>query len=168
MQNVFGPLQPGVLAFGLQPPATVWEAYRLPSLRRLHAGPFGRLNRVVDQVIVPLFAGCSLADFALISLVGGLGEELLFRGLVQTALVSWFSVGVGIGLASLLFGLAHMITPMYAVLATIIGVYFGWLALYAGDLLAPIVAHAVYDFAALAYLPRRVPCPGERQPKMQN
>lgn len=138
------------------------------ALRRLRAGPFGRLNRVVDQVIVPLFAGCSLADFALISLVGGLGEELLFRGLIQAVLVSWFGVAVGIGLASLLFGLAHIITPTYALLATIIGVYFGGLALYTNDLLAPIVTHAVYDFAALGYLTRRVPCQGERESTMHD
>jgi uncharacterized protein len=138
------------------------------ALRRFRVGPFGRLNRVVDQVIVPLFAGCSLADFALISLVGGLGEELLFRGVIQAALVTWFGIAAGISLASLLFGLAHIITPTYALLATIIGAYFGWLALYTNDLLAPIAAHAVYDFAALIYLTRRVPCPGERQSTLQN
>jgi uncharacterized protein len=138
------------------------------ALRRLRAGPFGRLNRVVDQVIVPLFADCSLADFALISMVGGLGEELLFRGLIQAALVNWFSIAVGIGIASLLFGLAHIITPTYALLATIIGAYFGGLALYTNDLLVPILAHAVYDFAALAYLTRRVPCQGERESTMHD
>jgi membrane protease YdiL (CAAX protease family) len=125
------------------------------ALHQLRAGPFGRLNRVVDQLIVPLFAGCSLADFALISLVAGFGEELLFRGLVQTALIGWFGVAAGVALASLLFGLAHIITPTYALLAAAIGIYFGWLALYSNDLLAPIVAHAVYDFAALVYLTHR-------------
>lgn len=125
------------------------------ALRRVRGGPFGRLNRIVDQVVVPLFAGCSLADFALISLVAGFGEELLFRGLIQAALVNWFGVAAGVAVASLLFGLAHMITPTYALLATAIGVYFGWLSLVTDDLLAPIVAHAVYDFAALAILTRR-------------
>ena len=44
-----------------------------------------------------------------------------------------------------------------AVLGFVSGVYFGWLAVAADDLLAPIIAHAVYDFAALAYLTRRRP-----------
>ena len=92
-------------------------------LRGLRSGPLGRLNLVVDQFVVPLFAKCTLLDFALISLVGGLGEELLFRGLIQAALTNWLDVAAGIVIASLLFGLAHIITPTYAVLAALIGVY---------------------------------------------
>jgi uncharacterized protein len=124
-------------------------------LRQLRIGPLGQLNRVVDEFVVPLFAGCTILDFALISLVGGLGEELLFRGLIQAALAKWLGAAAGIALASMLFGLAHIITPAYAALATMIGIYFGWLWLDTGNLLAPIVAHAVYDFAALVYLTRR-------------
>ncbi|HEV2972153.1 MAG TPA: CPBP family intramembrane glutamic endopeptidase [Pirellulales bacterium] len=125
------------------------------ALRQLRIGPLGRLNRVVDEFVVPLFAGCTLLDFAFISLVGGLGEELLFRGLIQAALSKWLGVAAGIALASMLFGLAHIITPAYAALATMIGIYFGCLWMATGNLIAPIVAHAVYDFAALAYLTRR-------------
>jgi membrane protease YdiL (CAAX protease family) len=123
-------------------------------LRGVRSGPIGRLNRVVDQFVVPLFARCTLLDFALISIVGGLGEELLFRGLIQAALTNWLGVAAGIVIASLLFGLAHIITPTYAVLAALIGVYLGWVWIAADNLLAPIVAHALYDFAALAYLTR--------------
>ena len=123
-------------------------------LRGVRSGPIGRLNRVVDQFVVPLFARCTLLDFALISIVGGLGEELLFRGLIQAALTNWLGVAAGIVIASLLFGLAHIITPTYAVLGALIGVYLGWVWIAADNLLAPIVAHALYDFAALAYLTR--------------
>ena len=54
-------------------------------------GPLARLNRVVDEVIVPLFASSSALDFATISLLAGVGEELLFRGLIQTQLANWIS-----------------------------------------------------------------------------
>ena len=123
-------------------------------VRQLHWGPLERLNRVVDGFVTPLFAGCTILDFALISLVGGLGEELLFRGLIQPALAHWLGVAAGVILASLLFGAAHLITPTYAVLAAAIGAYFGYLTISADNLLVPIVAHAVYDFAALIYLTR--------------
>ena len=125
------------------------------ALRRLNVGPFGRLNRAVDGLLVPLFSGCTLADFALISLVGGLGEELLFRGLIQSALCNWLGLAAGLVLASLIFGLVHLITPTYAVVATVVGAYFGWLAIAFDNLLPAIVAHAVYDFVALAYLTHR-------------
>jgi hypothetical protein len=70
-------------------------------------------------------------------------------------------VWIGLAVAALLFGLAHFITPTYAVLAGTMGLYLGWLWIDTGNLLVPITAHAVYDFLALAYLakirPGRVP-----------
>jgi hypothetical protein len=124
------------------------------ALRAAHGGPFGRLNRLVDHVVVPLFAGCSVADFAVIAIVAGFGEELLFRGVIQAALAEWLGAAAGLVLASLLFGAAHIITPTYAVLAASIGACLGGLAIYTENLLAPIVTHAVYDFVALVYLTR--------------
>ncbi len=124
------------------------------ALRGLKSGPLGRLNRIVDQLVVPLFANCTLVDFALISLIAGFSEELLFRGLIQAALTNWLGLTAGLVIASLLFGLAHIITPTYAVLAALIGAYLGWVWIATGNLLAPIVAHALYDFAALVYLTR--------------
>ncbi len=118
-------------------------------------GPLARLNRVVDEVIVPLFKSCSVLDFATISLLAGVGEELLFRGVIQMQLADWLSPVAGLMIASLLFGLAHAITPAYAVLATIFGLYLGGLWLWSGNLLVAITAHAIYDFLALLYLTRR-------------
>jgi len=46
------------------------------------------------------------------------------------------------------------LTPTYAILATLIGVYFGGLVLWTENLLPAIIAHGVYDFAALVYLTR--------------
>jgi membrane protease YdiL (CAAX protease family) len=53
-----------------------------------------------------------------------------------------------------LFGLAHPMSTTYVVLATVVGVYLGGLLLVTDNLLAPIVAHAAYDFVALVYLVR--------------
>ena len=119
-------------------------------------GPLRRLNRVVVEVIVPLFKSCKMLDFATISLLAGVGEELLFRGVIQALLAEWLSPITGLLLASVLFGLAHTITTAYAVLATIFGLYLGVLwAFWSDNLLVAIMAHAIYDFLALAYLCRR-------------
>ena len=133
-------------------------------LRVFRRGPLGRLNQAVDRFVVPLFAGCTWSDFAAISLIGGFGEELLFRGVVQAGLGHWLGTVPGWVLASVLFGLVHCITPAYAVIAALVGAYLGGLWLWSGNLLAPIVTHAVYDFVALAYLTRRVPT--RSQPQM--
>ncbi len=124
-------------------------------LRQIRRGPLGRLNRVVDEFVVPLFAGSTLAQIGCIAIVAGVCEELLFRGVVQTALEGWLGLTAAIVLANVLFGLIHFVTPAYAIWAMLVGAYFSGLwALCDRNLLAPIVAHAVYDFIALAYLTR--------------
>ncbi len=115
-------------------------------------GPLRRIRQIVDQMLLPLFAECRLVDLALISLVAGLGEELFFRGVIQDGMAARVGVWPAIAVASVLFGLAHPITTTYAVVAGLIGVYLGWLRVEADNLLVPIVAHAAYDFLALAYL----------------
>jgi membrane protease YdiL (CAAX protease family) len=67
----------------------------------------------------------------------------------------------GVLIGGLVFGIAHPLSKTYFVLAAMLGCYLGWLWLVAdGNLLAPIVAHAAYDFTALVILMRpRAPQP---------
>lgn len=128
----------------------------LALLDRWPAGWLGELQKVVDELIVPLFARTTFAQLALISLAAGFGEETLFRGLIQAALAHWiggpYGVAIAVLLASIVFGVCHWVTPTYALLATGIGLYLGWLFVVSDNLLVPIVAHAAYDFVALVYL----------------
>ena len=114
--------------------------------------PLRVLMHQVDESIVPLFLGASSGTLLVISLLAGLGEELLFRGVFMTGLAGWFGLPVALVATSVLFGLAHLITPTYALLAGLIGIYFGILAVFTGGLFAPVLAHALYDWAALSYL----------------
>ena len=117
---------------------------------------------------MPLFKSCTWGELAAISLLAGFGEELLFRGVFQAATAEWTGdflphspagamVGDGIALVvvAIVFGLMHAVNAAYAVLATVMGLYLGWLWLATGNLAVPIVAHAVYDFLALGYILRR-------------
>lgn len=115
---------------------------------------FVQLRHYVQERIVPLFVGCSLFELALISGFAGIGEELFFRGLLQTGLTAATSVWIGLGLTSLIFGLAHFISLMYAVLAALIGLYLGILFIAFDNLAVPVIVHALYDFVALTYLVR--------------
>ena len=121
--------------------------------------PFAGLMREVDGRIAPLFAGSSLVHLAAIAVAAGIAEELLFRGVLQ----QWLEVRIGtiaamVG-AAVLFGLAHAITRTYAAVAAAIGLYLGWLLAVTGNLVVPIVTHALYDFAALWYLVHRETAP---------
>jgi hypothetical protein len=139
-------------AAGLPMLLLVWASVRLP------VWPFADLLEVVDKLLAPLFARCRLVDLAVISALAGLGEEMLFRGVIQPLAATWVDgpsgPWVGLAVAAVLFGLVHPITFGYVVLAGAMGVYLGWLQIATGNLLVPIVAHAVYDLLALAYLVR--------------
>jgi membrane protease YdiL (CAAX protease family) len=117
-------------------------------------GPLARIKQFADDVIRPLFAGCTPLDLALISVLAGIGEEMLFRGVIQGVLSRWLGPWPGIALASTLFGLLHLVTPTYAVMAALMGMYLGWVCIASDNLLVVIVAHALYDFLALLYLVR--------------
>ncbi|HEX5963550.1 MAG TPA: CPBP family intramembrane glutamic endopeptidase [Gemmatimonadales bacterium] len=114
-----------------------------------------RLVSLVEEQLGPVLLPRSPAELAFLAILAGLAEEILFRGVLQAGLALLLPAGVALVIASLLFGLAHFVTPTYAVLAAVAGLYLGTVFLLQGNLLVPIVAHAVYDFVALTYLVRR-------------
>jgi membrane protease YdiL (CAAX protease family) len=112
----------------------------------------------------------SVTDAFLFALASGIGEELLFRGFLQqvfTVVVfegSWFSeVGAewaGLIAASIIFGLLHMGPNIkkfwpWTVMALVLGAGFGWMYLYTGNVLAPILAHFTVNFFNLQSIGRK-------------
>jgi membrane protease YdiL (CAAX protease family) len=117
----------------------------------------GRLVQTVESKVAPLFLGSTKAELALIAILAGIGEEAFFRGLLQPWLSTHFSPSPALILTSAVFGAAHWLTATYALLATMVGLYLGWLLLASGNLLVPMVTHALYDFVALCILVRVKP-----------
>jgi membrane protease YdiL (CAAX protease family) len=124
------------------------------AMLRWPIGPLKRVKNFCDNEVVPLLDKSTWSEIALISLSAGVGEEMLFRGVVQASLSSWLSWPAGLTLASLLFGLLHPISVTYMIIAAILGLYLGAVWIASGNLLTVMVTHALYDFAALAYLLR--------------
>ena len=105
------------------------------------------VRRVYRDLLKPLFAGIRVRDVAVIAAGAGIGEELLFRGALQPE--------IGLLPASLVFGALHTGgrgTLAFGCWVAVMGAALGWLAIATGGLLAPILAHALYDAAALVYL----------------
>src|SRR5262249_19137480 len=73
--------------------------------------PFARIRELTDTVLRPLFGACTFYDLAFISLLAGVGEEALFRAVLQSAFGAWFGLWAGLVAASVLFGVLHLITP---------------------------------------------------------
>jgi uncharacterized protein len=130
--------------------AFFWICLRLPR------GPFVDLLDIVDNYLMPLFRHSHVYELAVISALAGLGEELLFRGVIQVSIADTLDgpagAALGLVLAAILFGLVHFITPSYVLMAGLMGLYLGGLWLATQNLLVPITAHAVYDFLVLVYL----------------
>ncbi|MFQ5989274.1 MAG: lysostaphin resistance A-like protein [Candidatus Methylomirabilales bacterium] len=117
-------------------------------------GPFRRLQHEVWDKIVPVFAECSFLELTLVAVAAGVAEEALFRGVIQIALADWLGPFGGLLLASALFGLCHLLTPTYAAIAALLGLYLGGLLIVSDNLLPAILVHAGYDLGALLYLIR--------------
>lgn len=147
-------LQPGVRETLLAIPATLPLLAGLWLVSRSAWPPFRRLVTEVEEHLLPLFAGCSWGQLALVAAAAGIGEEALFRGVLLAVASAPFGVPLAVAATSVVFGLVHLVTPTYAVLAGLVGAYLGWLAVATGGVWAPAVTHGLYDFVALAVLLR--------------
>lgn len=122
------------------------------------------LRDFLDDVVAPLFLRCRTWHLLVLSLTAGWGEELLFRGLLQrglaTVVIAW-SVSpnaasvLAVLVAAAAFGLAHPLTRLYVVGATVLGLYLGLCLELSGNLLVTVIAHAGYDFLVLTFLVHR-------------
>jgi membrane protease YdiL (CAAX protease family) len=122
---------------------------------RLKIPALERIKTFLLESLGPSLTACRWYDVVLLAVVAGVGEEFLFRGAVQPLLERWtvstgWSWVAGLILSNLIFGLLHFITPTYALLAGLMGVYFGLLLDVTGQrsLVAPILAHGLYDYLA--------------------
>jgi hypothetical protein len=147
----------GGLAWGIV--ATAPLLFALWWFLRTDWPPVSRLVALVTEKLAPLFRGAGVPELALLALLAGVGEEALFRGVIQNALAGWLPVWLALVLTGIIFGVAHSVSTAYALVAGAVGLYLGSLYLITQNLLAPVVAHALYDFVALLVLVRLKPAP---------
>lgn len=97
----------------------------------------------------------NLSDLAIniliIALIPAIGEELLFRGILQTVFTNWTkSAHWGIVIAALLFSAMHMqfygFLPRFAM-----GLLFGYLLIWSGSLWLPIICHFTNNGSAVLF-----------------
>jgi membrane protease YdiL (CAAX protease family) len=96
----------------------------------------------LELVLKPLI----LPDLIWLGLLPGLSEELLFRGVMLSALGADH---VAVIVSSMCFGILHLSGANqwpYVIWATIIGIILGYSALWSGNLLVPIVAHILTNW----------------------
>lgn len=132
--------------------------------RRLESRPWYRamgdtLRHALEVALGPDFDHYAIA----VAAYSAVGEEALFRGVVQPWLIGLagqlldpdgppglLATALGVTGAALVFGLVHLprvkeLRP-WTVFAFVVGLLFGVLAAASGSLLAPIVAHLVINW----------------------
>lgn len=136
-------------------------AATIPLAVSLVALPTGRwrwldeLTNLVRRFLRLLFREAPAGAILLVATLAGVGEELLFRGVVQAGLVEAWTPAGGIVVASLLFGAAHAVSLAYWILASLMGLYLGLLYHWTGNLFVPVIVHALYDWIAIHHYLRR-------------
>lgn len=87
--------------------------------------------------------GQLLTALVVIAIIPGIGEEVLFRGILQRNLSYWTrNVHVGIWLAAALFSAIH-VQFLGFFPRMLLGALFGYLYVWSGNLWVPILAHFV-------------------------
>ncbi len=108
-----------------------------------------QIRKFLRDTIGVFLVQCRPLDLVLLALLAGVCEEIFFRGFLYAWISDWNPV-LAVMVTNLLFGLAHAVTPVYAMLAAFLGLYLT--ALVAADstpnLLIPLTAHSLYDLIA--------------------
>jgi uncharacterized protein len=146
--------EPSLLRFEWDMRAVLWGGLAaIPPLAlflfTLRSRLFQRHRESMDSMLRPVVAQWNVFQMAVVSLIAGACEEVLFRAVLQGWLTEHLSPAPALVLSAIVFGAAHMLTRTYAILAGTIGLYLGLEMVWTGNLLAPITTHVVYDFLAL-------------------
>lgn len=133
---------------GIAMAATTWLLYPL----------FTRIAPLVARdtaLLYSAFRAPSLGVVSLALLPIVLGEELVWRGVVQTLLVRRFGPPGGVALAAGVYALAHapLGSPVLVLVALACGLCWGTLRAATGSLVPTLLAHMVWDAVVMLWLP---------------
>jgi len=80
-------------------------------------------------------------------LFSGLGQEILFRGLMFFSIWRWKGWKVALVITSVLFGFVHITKGLSYIFGTMIyGFVYGFLVYQSKNIIGPTVAHGLYNF----------------------
>jgi membrane protease YdiL (CAAX protease family) len=126
------------------------------ALEHIEEESFKKIRRLLLETLGPGLHGYHWADLFILAVIAGISEEILFRGVIQPWMEMGWGFRAGLIGSNIVFGLVHAVTPLYAVLASLVGIYLGLALDYEGDrnVLIPIIIHSLYDFLAFVMLMR--------------
>lgn len=93
-----------------------------------------------------------LFNIFMVAFLPAIGEELLFRGVIQRIFISWTnSIHWGIWISAILFSALHM--QFYGFVPRMfLGVLFGYLLVWSGSIWLPVIAHFINNGVAVVIM----------------
>lgn len=134
----------GVLTYGLLLLLSVTDVLSSDSLQK----HIRDLHRFVRFQTWPVLIG--------LAVLAGIGEELLFRAVIQGWVGEHLGTAAGVLAGAVVFGLAHAMSRAYFLVATALGAVFGVAYALTDSIQLVMVWHAVYDLVVILVL-RRYP-----------
>ncbi|WP_031434537.1 CPBP family intramembrane glutamic endopeptidase [Methylomarinum vadi] len=126
------------------------------AMQNLQIEAVQQVRKLLLETLGPSMHRYGWADLFILAAIAGLSEEVLFRGVVQPWIEAGWGRSAGLVFSNIIFGLVHAVTPLYAILATLVGIYLGLSLDYGAErnLLTPVIIHAAYDFLAFLVIMR--------------
>lgn len=105
--------------------------------------------RVTEAFLLSAETGDLIVNILMIAILPALGEELIFRGLLQRLLHEWIkNIHIAIIISAMVFSFIHF--QFYGFLPRfLMGMLFGYLLYWSGSLWVPILAHLVNNGTAV-------------------
>ena len=92
-------------------------------------------------------SGVAAAQGLLYWTVSGLGQEILFRGLIFFSFYRWKGWKIALLASSVLFGLMHVQQGITGIVFNVlIGGYWGWVVFKTKNIIGTTVAHSLFNF----------------------
>lgn len=126
------------------------------ALEHVSAEPVLKIRKLMLDLLGPGLSRYHWTDLLILAAIAGTSEEVVFRGVMQPWMESAWGITAALIGSNVVFGLVHALTPLYALLAALVGIYLGLSMDYGGErnLLTPVIIHGLYDFLAFMALMR--------------
>lgn len=106
---------------------------------------------ITEQLLATTTLGGLFANIGIIALITAISEELFFRGFVQRLLEERTNQHIAIWVTAIIFSAIHF-QFLGFVPRLVLGAMFGYLAVWSGSLLLPIIAHFINNaIGVIAY-----------------
>lgn len=92
----------------------------------------------------------------ILALASGFGEEIAFRGYLQTRIAQRYNSSVAVFIVAVLFALSHPVSSsnplLYLATATLVGILFGTIFIRTSSLWMGIALHTIWNYIQIAVL----------------